>query len=249
MSRRERRELLRHGTMLLPPAFVRTKLLPGFTSGSGSRARPPRPPCLSLLSALLSTQRTRPLALSLSLSLSLPLSFSFTHSLSLFCHRPLRSPGRTGKAQPASENASTSRETGRIFILLDGAGLKTKRPLFCQLRGRAAGRRGHGRGLSRANWTTECKGIRMFFPPRRDRSWEAIGGLVAGCCGVLQKLRLIDFVFSFFLFWRREFLNDSRLVPRSTCTSTIILRVYRSALSILYRNYGYFYVITNTGIK
>ena len=31
----------------------------------------------------------------------------------------------TGKAQPASENASTSRETGRIFILVDGAGLKT----------------------------------------------------------------------------------------------------------------------------
>lgn len=54
----------------------------------------------------------------------------------------------TGKAQPASENASTSRETGRIFILVDGAGLKTGE----KKKGREEGRK-EGKGAGRKKTT------------------------------------------------------------------------------------------------
>lgn len=149
MSCRSRRELLRHGTMLLP-ATSRDKTSPGFHN-------------IRIELVL----RSPPVPLH-------PVPFA-----------PPRSPGCTGKAQPASENASTSRETGRIFILLDGAGPKTKRPLFCQLHGEPEGA---SRGLE-ADWTTGYRG--NIFPRESDlsRPQELDGGRKPKSSGSRQSTR------------------------------------------------------------
>lgn len=113
----------------------------------------------------------------------------------------------TGKAQPASENASTSRETGRIFILVDGAGLKTGEKKKGREEGRKEKRQGEKkRPIFPANYGDDRRGgavegvesSRVESPVNREFLFEFI-----------TSCRLFQFFLVFFVLRTCNILSRS----------------------------------------